>query len=146
MATDPATLALLKRHEGLKLSAYQDSLGFWTIGYGRLIDARKGGGISSSEAETLLENDLKAKAAGLDTEIPWWRGLDLGRQRALLDLAFNLGVQGLLTFHHALACLANQNWQGASDAFQTSLWARQVGQERTQDVVSLVLNGDTQHG
>ena len=53
----------LKRHEGLKLHAYQDHLGYWTIGYGRLIDKERGGGISETEAETLLENDIDRLAS-----------------------------------------------------------------------------------
>ena len=39
---DSLIRSLLKRDEGVKLSAYQDSESFWTIGIGRLIDARKG--------------------------------------------------------------------------------------------------------
>lgn len=36
--------AQLRRDEGEKLYAYQDTLGYWTIGIGRLIDRRRGGG------------------------------------------------------------------------------------------------------
>ena len=49
-----STVDLLIAEEGEKLSAYQDSMGFWTIGVGRLIDARKGGGISQEESRYLL--------------------------------------------------------------------------------------------
>jgi len=41
----------IKRHEGKVLHAYPDHLGYWTIGYGRLIDERRGGGITEAEAE-----------------------------------------------------------------------------------------------
>jgi lysozyme len=40
----------LRRDEGEVLHAYQDKYGYWTIGVGRLIDARKGGGISVEES------------------------------------------------------------------------------------------------
>ena len=45
--------------EGLVLHAYEDHLGYLTIGYGRLIDKRRGGGISKAEAEYLLLNDCR---------------------------------------------------------------------------------------
>ncbi len=41
----------LRRDEGEVLHAYQDSLGYWTIGIGVLIDKRKGGGITKAESE-----------------------------------------------------------------------------------------------
>ena len=42
--------AKLRREEGSRPHAYQDHLGFWTIGVGRLIDVRKGGGLSPERA------------------------------------------------------------------------------------------------
>jgi lysozyme len=44
----------LTREEGKRRSAYQDHLGYWTIGVGRLIDARKGGGLSDEESTESL--------------------------------------------------------------------------------------------
>lgn len=44
--------------EGYRKSAYQDHLGFWTIGIGTLIDERKGAGITVDEAKYLLRNRL----------------------------------------------------------------------------------------
>ena len=49
---------LLKLHEGFKSSVYQDTEGYWTIGIGRMVDPKLGGGISLDEAEYLLENDI----------------------------------------------------------------------------------------
>ena len=46
--------ALIKKHEGFRAAAYRDTRGNLTIGYGRLIDPRRGGGISNQEAEVLL--------------------------------------------------------------------------------------------
>ena len=48
----------LKQDEGFKPSAYKDSLGYLTIGYGRMIDERLGGYLSEEEAGFLLENDI----------------------------------------------------------------------------------------
>ena len=40
MKINAAGLDLIKRWEGLRLTAYQDSVGIWTIGYGHT--ARQG--------------------------------------------------------------------------------------------------------
>ena len=73
---DPNDMALireLERDEGRVLHAYQDSRGFWTIGIGRLIDKRKGGGISNEEADLLKRNDIARFKRDLDRVAPWWR-------------------------------------------------------------------------
>jgi len=51
----------LRAEEGERASAYQDSLGYWTIGVGRLIDARKGGRLRSNEIDFMLTNDIEEK-------------------------------------------------------------------------------------
>ena len=138
VSLDPLTQLLIK-HEGLRLAAYTDSLGFVSIGVGRMLDGRRDGGISVEEAYLMLANDIKAKKAALDQEVPWWRGLDQVRQDALTDLAFNLGAQGLLGFPHFLACLAQHDYQDAAEALRTSQpWASQVGPTRVSDLVRMI--------
>jgi len=51
MKLSDAGLELSKRFEGVRLSAYQDSAGVWTIGYGHTGTARSGQTITQSEAE-----------------------------------------------------------------------------------------------
>src|SRR3546814_8522584 len=48
----------LNREEGRIPHAYQDSLGYWTIGVGRLIDKRKGGRLTNVEIDMLLANEI----------------------------------------------------------------------------------------
>src|SRR3546814_2270740 len=100
-----ALKADLARDEGFIPHAYQDSLGYWTIGCGRLIDEQLGGGISKEEALYLLGNDIRRSLADLDRALPWWRGLSEARMRALANMAFNLGITRLLGFRLFLAAL-----------------------------------------
>jgi lysozyme len=125
--TDPLLIAELRRDEGVDRSAYQDHLGFWTIGVGRLIDRRKGGGLSDEEIDYLLQNDIKRFAKELDKALPWWRGLDPVRQRVILNMAFNLGTAGLLSFKNTLAAVKAGEWAKASAGMLASKWAKQVG-------------------
>jgi len=104
MTTD-ALYTDLEHDEGKVTYAYQDSLGYWTIGVGHLIDHRKGGSIPDEIVVALLKYDCAQKAQELDHALPWWRKLDDVRQDALLNMAFNLGVGGLLNFRHFLAAL-----------------------------------------
>jgi len=130
----------LKRDEGMVLHAYQDLEGFWTIGIGRLIDARKGGGISETEALVLAKDDIFKVIGQLDNRLTWWRTLSEPRQRALANLAFNLGIDGLLGFKHALAALQDGNYERAADEFLDSKWASQV-KGRSQRIADMIRKG-----
>jgi lysozyme len=116
----------LKRDEGFRSFAYQDSLGFWTIGYGKLIDERKGGGITIEEATYLLENEIVRKISQLDFYIPWWRDLDHVRQHVLINMCFNLGIHGLLGFKNTLARIKAGLYKEAAQNMLLSKWASQV--------------------
>lgn len=117
----------LIRDEGEILHAYTDSLGYITIGVGRLIDKRRGGGISKEESRYLLSNDIKAKSHDLDKRLPWWRDLSPVRQRVLLNMAFNLGIGGLLGFKNTLAAIREGDYERAERSMLASKWAKQVG-------------------
>lgn len=116
----------LRDEEGEVLSAYQDHLGFWTIGVGHLIDKRKGGTISPYISSLLLESDIADKASDLDKSLPWWRDLDDGRQAVLLGMAFQMGINGLLGFKNTLAMVKSGNYAGAANGMLNSLWAKQT--------------------
>lgn len=117
----------LIRHEGMVLHAYKDSLGYLTIGVGRLIDDRRGGGITEEEAKYLLSNDIARFEAELDKALPWWRNLNDVRQRVLLDMAFNMGVPNLLEFKNTLKAIQEGNYEAAADGMLDSRWSSQVG-------------------
>jgi len=116
----------IKEDEGLVLEAYQDHLGYWTIGYGRLIDKRKGGGISEDEALYLLKNDVNARLPILANAIPFFNRLDDARKAVLLNMSFQLGLSGLLKFKSTLAFIEAGDYDNASANMLKSLWAKQT--------------------
>jgi lysozyme len=126
VSNDETLVAELIRDEGIIPHAYQDHLGYWTIGIGRLIDKRKGGGIAEHEAAYLLLNDIAKVQNQLDVNLPWWRELDPVRQRALTNMAFQLGISGLLKFRNSLAAIKAGEWERAAANLKLSLWARQT--------------------
>ena len=116
----------LLRDEGFRRAAYRDHLGYLTIGIGRMIDKRRGGGITRDEAAYLLASDIAEVEAALDTRIPWWRNAAPSRQRALLNMAFQLGVSGLMKFKRTLAMAKRGDWDQAATNALKSRWARQT--------------------
>lgn len=132
MANDLVLLDELVRDEGLVLHAYNDSLGYITIGVGRLIDQRMGGGITREEAYYLLKNDVAKVQKQLDQKLPWWRKLDDVRQRVLINMAFNLGINGLLGFKLTLRAVEEGQYELAAKYMLHSRWAIQVGDRATR--------------
>ena len=86
----------LRRDEGEVLHAYVDSLGFLTIGVGILIDKRKGGGLLPEESEFIFNNRLRLINEALSKRIPWISKLDPARRGVLINMAFQMGIDGLL--------------------------------------------------
>jgi len=133
-------LEQLQRHEGLRLKPYRDSVGKWTIGYGRNLDDR---GISEDEAGFMLDNDIDQVVAELE-RMPLYLSLDSIRQVVLANMAFNMGVPTLLEFRRMLGALARGEWNRAADEMLDSKWARQVGY-RAVELSELMRTGEAVH-
>ena len=116
----------IKRHEGLVLHAYKDHLGYLTIGYGRLVDQRRGGGITQAEAEFLLQNDINGKLAELKRRLTWFDKLNDARKGVLLNMCFQLGIGGLMGFRNTLAKIEAGDYAGAASNMLKSKWAQQT--------------------
>ena len=116
----------LKRDEGVVNHAYKDSLGFTTIGVGRLIDANRGGGLSDSEVDYLLNNDITDKTAQVLEALPWTTKLNEPRFAVLVNMAFQLGIGGLLQFKRALGSIEDGQYGEAAKEMLDSTWAKQT--------------------
>ena len=116
----------LIRDEGSVSHAYEDSLGFTTIGVGRLIDFRRGGGLRDGEIDFLLINDIEEKTAQVLAALPWASKLSETRRAVLINMAFQLGIGGLLKFKRALGSIEDGQYKEASMEMLDSLWAQQT--------------------
>ena len=117
----------LRRDEGTKATAYQDHLGFWTIGVGRLIDSRKpGAGLRPDEIDYLLRNDINDRVQALTKALPWFLALDEARRGVLVNMAFQMGTAGLLGFKSTLALVAAGKYAEAAEQMIKSKWATQT--------------------
>jgi lysozyme len=89
-----AGLALTKEFEGLRLAAYVDSAGVWTVGYGHTgPGVRAGLVITEEQAEVFLEGDLARAVTAVSRLVKV--GISQGQFDALVDFAFNLGCAAL---------------------------------------------------
>lgn len=135
----------LKGDEGVKAHAYQDHLGFWTIGIGRLVDQRKpGSGLRPEEITFLLNNDIDDRIDALARRVPWFLQLDAARQGVLLNMSFQLGVDGLLGFKNTLKLVERGDYAQAADNMLLSKWAGQTP-ERARRMAEQMRSGRWQY-
>lgn len=86
-------IALIKKFEGCKLEAYQDSVGIWTIAYGTIKDVKEGDKINQDEAEHLLQEELPEYEGYINdmVKVP----LEQNQFDALCSWVYNLGPNNL---------------------------------------------------
>jgi len=125
--TSSKGIALIKVHEGKRLTAYLCPAGVWTIGYGHTTGAgspsvSKGMKITEAEADAILKRDLGAFERGVmnAVKVP----LTQGQFDALVSFAFNCGIGALKK-----STLLRKLNAGAYDAVPAELmkWTRGGG-------------------
>ena len=134
-------IKMLKRHEGVRSHAYRCSSNKITVGCGRNIDENGGIGLTDSEIDMLLANDIKRVEQELTDRFSWYRNLDSVRREAMIDIAFNLGITKLLGFKKALAAMESGDYYWASTEFNASRWAEQVGY-RAEELCDMIETGE----
>lgn len=111
----------IKQHEGFKGKVYIDSEGYETIGYGTKLP------ITKEEAELLLRHRLNNMMQELKDNKPFFTSLDPEAQEILFEMAYNLGVSGLLKFTNMWKALEEEDYIEASKEMVNSKWYHQVG-------------------
>jgi len=140
-------LAQLIDHESERLVVYDDATGkplkqgdtlkgHPTIGIGRNL---AGKGLTREESRYLCRNDIDECVRDLVT-FPWFLDLNVVRQRAFVDLRFNLGPGTFRQFKGMFAALNDRDYDAAADHLKASLWYRQVGR-RGPRIVHMVRTG-----
>ena len=135
----------LKRHEGFRAMPYRCTAGKLTIGYGRniqdvpltagelqLIGAASQAeviknGITKESAEALLILEVQRLHKELAVHLPWFADLDEPRQAVLINMAFNLGLGGLLGFNTTLGLIKMGAYVAAAQQMMKTKWSKDVG-------------------
>ncbi len=110
----------IKKHEGFVGMPYNDSLGVPTIGYGTKLP------ITESEADLLLKSRMYQKKEELERVEPFFKELPKEKQDVLLEMAYQLGVGGLLKFRKMWKALKRFDYKEAAKEALDSRWAKQT--------------------
>jgi lysozyme len=90
MEYSEAGLAKTKEFEGLRLNAYQDSGGVWTIGYGHTgKDVKRGMTITQEQADELLKKDVQWAVDCVNKAVT--QAVNQNQFDAMVDFTFNVG-------------------------------------------------------
>lgn len=136
-------VGMLKRQEGVSKWAYEDHLGYVTVGVGRCLDPEKGLGLSADEIDYLLRNDILRCYQELDV-FSWFHDLDEVRQHAIVSMLFQLGLPKFLEFKKTLAFLAEGKVSQAAEEMLNSKWARQTP-NRAREISYMIETGQYVH-
>ncbi len=127
---------LIKKHEGKRNTAYRDSLGILTVGYGRNLERPMSDEIIDAMfAEDMIDvrNDC--------LKFSWYHNLDQVRQAVIENMIFNLGYSRFSRFKNTIAYLSDENYAKAAVEMLDSKWAKQVGY-RADELSKMILTGD----
>lgn len=114
MKMSESGLVMLKRFEGIRLNAYDDSTGVWTIGYGHTQGVKPGMVITKQKADELLAVDIRPCEATINhlVKVP----ITQNQFDALVSLAFNIGVTAIRN-STLIRKLNLGNFAGVADEF-----------------------------
>lgn len=132
----------VKKHEGFRDKPYFDTVGKVTVGYGRNMEDNpltvnevrmlfnrvnwKSKKDSEDWAERLMRADLEKVSEELNATLAMWPQCSKDQQTVLIDLGFNIGIAGLMTFKGMLEAIDNEEPTIAAYELLNSRYARQT--------------------
>lgn len=134
----------IKAHEGFSARIYKDSVGKATVGYGFLVAAlspdelKLNGGKAEPMSKEVAEKILNLKVSKLKKRVfqclPWLESKPQNVQDTLIEMAYQLGLAGLMGFRHTLGCIEAGDYAQAARNLRASLLYRQTP-KRVEDYI-----------
>ncbi len=124
--------------EGFSPSIYTDKTGHPTIGYGYNLSVYSYEGKRITKAYGLLTDILKENHKAL-LSYEWYKNLDAMRKMVILDLSYNLGLNGLLKFKQFIKAIEDKNYALAVERLQKSPYFNQVKKRASRNMEILKL-------
>lgn len=146
------SLEMLKRHEGFSATCYKCTEGKLTVGYGYnlqsnalhltkgMIDEIEKHGITQDYAENLLKMMVNEITKTLQVKIEGFEKLDSARRWVLINMCYNMGLNGLLGFKNTLKYIHDGNYESAAYNMMKSKWATQV-KGRASELAKIMRDG-----
>lgn len=136
---------MIRSDEGEKLNVYKDTEGFYTVGIGHLLtkvnslsvavqvldkelSRKTNGTITKQESQDIFNRDVQGALRAIkgSTLSRTYDSLDKARQDALVNMVFQLGLQGVLNFKNMIKALDRKDFIQAAKESLDSRWARQT--------------------
>ena len=135
MHISPSGIDLICNFEGKRLTAYDDGVGVWTIGFGTTvypngIKVKKGDTCTEAQAKAYMAHDLKKFEATVNKAVTVQ--LNQNQFDALVSLAYNIGTNAFSKSTLVKKLNAN-DIRGAADQFD--VWVN-AGGKRMQGLVN----------
>lgn len=128
--------------EGRSNAAYQDSLGYWTVGIGHRVD-RDVGVISDAWIDALFEEDIRIAISDAKQAVKTFDSQPHEVKLILVDLSFQLGLPKLLKFEKTIKACNERDYLLMSEELRNSRWYLQVGRRSKHHVDKLKALGET---
>ena len=113
----------IKKHEGFRSTVYECTEGYETIGYGFAIKDLK---LDEDIAELILIRKLADLVARIKETFPWTKDAPEEIQDVVVDMCYQLGINGFSKFKKTIYLLETEQYEEASVEMLDSLWAKQT--------------------
>lgn len=124
----------IKANEGFEPKPYPDPLHGWsvpTFGHGLTF-------ITEAESEMIVRNRVQSIQEAIGIRKPVFKTLTEDRQNALIEMAYQMGVNGLMKFRNMWAAIEQGNFQQAYLEALDSNWYRQTPSRAKRVAAGLV--------
>lgn len=134
----------IMRHEGFCSFPKIDVPPMFCVGFGHDITEQSAkndypNGISTEDAIKLLDEDISAAKLAVARELPWTLGLSEIKQEVLVEMCFQMGINGLLQFKNMLSCARDGDDSGVVKSMLASKWHTQTP-ARCEELANLWIN------
>ena len=113
----------LKEHEGYREKVYNDHLGNPTIGYGFLVSSLR---LDRETCDIILKQIVSRNVEEIKKSLPWFDEAHEDVQGVIIEMSYQLGIGGLLSFKNTLKFMKNKNWTLAAEGMRNSRWHSQT--------------------
>ena len=151
---------MLAFDEGLKLTVYTDTLGYWTVGIGhlltkvkdkataiavldKLVGRKTNGVITEAEARSIFQKDVNEAVRGIHSSTilsPIYDKVSDIRKMAIINMVFQMGVKGTESFKNSLTLVSNSYYTQAANNLRKSKWYKQTP-NRAERVIKVLQSG-----
>lgn len=107
----------------------------WTMGFGFTKGVNSESRIDRIRAERMLEELTLEIDGALGNALVWFKETSFVNKTVLINMAFNLGLVGLLKFRNTLAFVKAKDYKQAAANMRQSLWFKQV-KGRAEELVN----------